>query len=1131
MAAKSASKTNTEKSSFLQNRLLQKKVSVEEGEEEKPTLEAASSELTNLTEVCAVAKISKKEVNAELQKSSDIATTRDSKEIEAEADDLTVAPNTEKDDSQTVQLGTIEVEEDEIDKETERLLLEGGDEDEVPLTLEEAIEQQEEKERLKELEERKLIEEELEDMREEEAVLAGGFGEYEEGKDGETATDELLDSVSDETTNKANDDLVSQENTESNDCISNLEQSLLAFDREQEEKAAKSNQGLLEGAEGPSTTSEIVPTVLQVNEVVENSRIPLPSVEEIKSRKAAGTVGDSESSGGGGRADDKSSSESTGQDEQANEGSDGQGGNQTNGAGDGSGDGDGNDNNHNNFTSNLEDKEEEQEEEEEENISDNIKALQSIALTIKKVEPSSMKANDPLVNSSITVQPNANHSEENFPSVSISSSDADRDLSFNFLESPQLSSSVSISCQNNNGASDSLSFNDCDPATTDVLTSLRTGTKRKSLDEDQEADHSEERPVKQMRSDTEPYVKKEIDDQSELEENLAKTTSSIESKLGAAISVTFKNNSSLSISGVKDYTETTDSESQQKPSQQSTIEMSNATSKFDDSQDERLREAVNIMKSFGGIAIKRVSQESDESNSRLSRRSSNDSTRSEESHEKSSLGMLKDISISSVSAKCKDEDLNLSKLSKDVSVSSFSGMSNNEEEEENLKLNNEVSISTVSVKNVGNKDKEEDSVSKLSKDISISSVSVKSLNEDEDNNLNKLTKDISISSVSVKSAASREQSSSPSDPSSRLSSSLSALGSSISINKTNLPSGISVSSVSSSVSVIKNLDSDRSNNGATANEQPNLPSSSDEDSTSTSRLLETSMKASKEIPSLLQISKEVDVKPILNEKGNIVNNGNSKERSKDGSSLPSGVDTSKLNPSISIIAVSSVSNSEKGKSTYTTTAPSRPASGTSARSNSTSPASSSSTSPAVGNISVKGSSLLHGDPPPPPPLSQANQSPSLSSSSSRSHFSSPTIPNLAATIRGAAGMRGISPGLLGPPGNRLNCPPLRQGGQQIPPEAGPLSQQLHQHAHKLAEMMRASLEEVLAGLVVAGTPEARVAALQLELERSSWRHQQELAEVRHNADIMLGEMRASMEADKHRAVEEVSMYFLSFTHI
>lgn len=113
-------------------------------------------------------------------------------------------------------------------------------------------------------------------------------------------------------------------------------------------------------------------------------------------------------------------------------------------------------------------------------------------------------------------------------------------------------------------------------------------------------------------------------------------------------------------------------------------------------------------------------------------------------------------------------------------------------------------------------------------------------------------------------------------------------------------------------------------------------------------------------------------------------------------------------------------------------------------------------------------------------------------------------------------MSGSGPGMMVPPRVAAGPPP-----RHLPPEAGPLSAQLHKHSQKLAEVMRATLEDVLGGLVMTGTPEARVAALQLELERTNWRHQQELAEVRHNADVMLVEMRANLEAEKQRAIEEV----------
>ena len=495
-----------------------------------------------------------------------------------------------------------------------------------------------------------------------------------------------------------------------------------------------------------------------------------------------------------------------------------------------------------------------------------------------------------------------------------------------------------------------------------------------------------------------------------------------------------------------------------------------------------------------------------------------------------------------------------------------------------LEDDNDENILDPVMKNIDIKRVSCDEDKKTRRSSSENSSAMESSTVDSLNNI-KVSNAITISSISSHTSTSKTRNDSSSSPDSGLSSSLSSLLPSISISKSNssdmnnsnkncvsLPSGVTVSS---SVSVIKNL-SDKSNSHSSERHSSSVRhgsnerhGSNDQDDTSASRLLETSMKGAKEMSSLMQLNKDMDVKPVLNEKGTIISQevtsgsnitaGNSKEKSKspsagnkEGTHFPAGVDTSKLNSSISIIAVST--SSEKSRAT-STTAPSRPCSGISARSTSTSPAnSSSSASPAVGNISVKGSSsLLQSSQdslvPPPPPLSQQQQ-----------HLSSAAMRNVTmlsgVTMRGGPGC-GIRGGLQLPGGGvtgmrPLNCPPLRpqQPGLGVgptnclPPEAGPLSQQLHQCSHKLAEIMRVSLEEVLAGLIASGSPEARVAALQLELERTSWRHQQEMAEVRHNTDIMLGEMRASLEAEKHRALEEVrilhpfilSSFFLLLTN-
>ena len=40
------------------------------------------------------------------------------------------------------------------------------------------------------------------------------------------------------------------------------------------------------------------------------------------------------------------------------------------------------------------------------------------------------------------------------------------------------------------------------------------------------------------------------------------------------------------------------------------------------------------------------------------------------------------------------------------------------------------------------------------------------------------------------------------------------------------------------------------------------------------------------------------------------------------------------------------------------------------------------------------------------------------------------------------------------------------------------------------------------------------------MEKMQWRHQQELAEVKHNADLILMELRQSMEAEKQKVIAD-----------
>ena len=90
----------------------------------------------------------------------------------------------------------------------------------------------------------------------------------------------------------------------------------------------------------------------------------------------------------------------------------------------------------------------------------------------------------------------------------------------------------------------------------------------------------------------------------------------------------------------------------------------------------------------------------------------------------------------------------------------------------------------------------------------------------------------------------------------------------------------------------------------------------------------------------------------------------------------------------------------------------------------------------------------------------------------------------------------------------------------LPSAAGPVAEQLNRVAGKLADYMRQNLEDLFKDLSQQGSPEATIKGLQLELEKMQWRHQQEMAEVKHNADLVMMEMRAGLEQDKQRTLAD-----------
>ncbi|XP_069960221.1 MYND-type zinc finger-containing chromatin reader ZMYND8-like isoform X4 [Cherax quadricarinatus] len=346
----------------------------------------------------------------------------------------------------------------------------------------------------------------------------------------------------------------------------------------------------------------------------------------------------------------------------------------------------------------------------------------------------------------------------------------------------------------------------------------------------------------------------------------------------------------------------------------------------------------------------------------------------------------------------------------------------------------------------------------------------------------------------------------------------------------------------------KSLERGNSNNGVTISLAKEQPKSEVDDRRSENEQANRTSPSSRVASPVQKLSESRDMEQHISSLGcsvsvtKAVEKDKDKEKEKEKVKMPSGVDTTRLSPSISIIPMSGGSDRQRTKTTIAPSAspsPSRTSPSVSAqhapRSSpsvlvqnppQSSPSTTQGVPPRVSSSSSSSSPQTSGSGiPPPPPLSHPQAS-AAGGVGSRGVFGPPPPGSQVLGMGGARGPIMATPGMrmMGGGGPGMMVPSRIPGGpptRHLPPEAGPLSAQLHKHSQKLAEVMRATLEDVLGGLVMTGTPEARVAALQLELERTNWRHQQELAEVRHNADVMLVEMRANLEAEKQRAVEEV----------
>ncbi|XP_055640789.1 MYND-type zinc finger-containing chromatin reader Zmynd8 isoform X2 [Toxorhynchites rutilus septentrionalis] len=151
------------------------------------------------------------------------------------------------------------------------------------------------------------------------------------------------------------------------------------------------------------------------------------------------------------------------------------------------------------------------------------------------------------------------------------------------------------------------------------------------------------------------------------------------------------------------------------------------------------------------------------------------------------------------------------------------------------------------------------------------------------------------------------------------------------------------------------------------------------------------------------------------------------------------------------------------------------------------------------------------------PSSSASASGTSATSAESQHMMSGFItPNLAAAVTET--IVSTPPKLQSRPSGALRS----EGDAVYPSGAGPVSQILINNSYKMADFFRSVIEDTLADLSNnSGALEAKVKVLELEIEKLKHCHQQEITKLKHNSDLVLCEMRNSIELEKTRIINEV----------
>ncbi|XP_037956524.1 protein kinase C-binding protein 1 isoform X2 [Teleopsis dalmanni] len=102
--------------------------------------------------------------------------------------------------------------------------------------------------------------------------------------------------------------------------------------------------------------------------------------------------------------------------------------------------------------------------------------------------------------------------------------------------------------------------------------------------------------------------------------------------------------------------------------------------------------------------------------------------------------------------------------------------------------------------------------------------------------------------------------------------------------------------------------------------------------------------------------------------------------------------------------------------------------------------------------------------------------------------------------------------------------PLRSSGDALyPSQAGPVSAKMVQNAHKLTDYFITVMADTINDMTAVDEAcvQAENTRLRLEIEQLKYAHQQQLTDIKTTTDLMLHEMRKSMENETARAVNDV----------